>query len=357
MRILVAAAAVSLAMGAPARAEPAFAEAVDRVIDAAIVPTHRAFAEAAAARVPKIDALCAAPSAGALEAARDGFADVLVAWSRVEMFRFGPARVGNRFEKIFYWPDRKGRGLRQIQRLLATEDASATTADGLAAKSVAVQGLPALEFVLFGTGADGLAAGAAYRCAYAAALARVVAANAAALLDGWTAAGGYADVMRAAGPGTGPYQTPGEAVQELLRALSVQLEVVRDLKVAPSLGDGLAAAKPKRAPFWRSDLTLATIQANLEGVDSLLQGGLNDALPAADRSLADSVAFELAQARRTVSALRETGRPWLELAATEETYQRLVSLKFPVGGAGQVIGSRYPQAMGLVLGFNSLDGD
>ena len=54
----------------------------------------------------------------------------------------------NRFERILYYPDRKGLGLRQVQALLAEQDASVLAVGALEGKSVAVQGLGALEFVL-----------------------------------------------------------------------------------------------------------------------------------------------------------------------------------------------------------------
>ena len=69
---------------------------------------------------------------------------------------------------------RRARALRckQVQAALAEKDASATSPETLQGKSVAMQGLVALEYLLFGTGADELAtADADYRCDYASAIA------------------------------------------------------------------------------------------------------------------------------------------------------------------------------------------
>ncbi len=68
----------------------------------------------------------------------------------------GPAREDNRFERLFFWPDRRGRGLRQVQGILAEEDETATDPATLYQKSVAVQGLLALDFVLSGEGNETL---------------------------------------------------------------------------------------------------------------------------------------------------------------------------------------------------------
>jgi predicted lipoprotein len=68
--------------------------------------------------------------------------------------RFGPVTEENRLERILFWPDRKGIGLKQVQAAIAGEDATAADPQTLPGKSVAMQGLGALEFVLFGTGSD-----------------------------------------------------------------------------------------------------------------------------------------------------------------------------------------------------------
>src|SRR5690606_20934891 len=111
--------------------------------------------------------LCDEPSELRLEAVRGQFSSAVVAWSRVELYRLGPLMSGNRNDKILFWPDRKGIALKQVQAVLAGPDLDAADPVKLAGKSVAVQGLGALEFLLFGTGAEQLAtAEGAFRCHY-----------------------------------------------------------------------------------------------------------------------------------------------------------------------------------------------
>src|SRR3546814_13939620 len=55
-----------------------------------------------------------------------------------------------RYEHIYFWPDPRGITLRQVQGLLGQADGSMPDAAGLATQSVALQGLPALEYVLYG---------------------------------------------------------------------------------------------------------------------------------------------------------------------------------------------------------------
>src|SRR5690606_22737995 len=98
---------------------------------------------------------------------RAQFPAVVTAWSRIELYRFGPLMAQNRSDRILFWPDRKGIALRQVQAILADKDEAALAPETLARKSVAVQGLGALEFVLHGTGSEDLATpDGAFRCDY-----------------------------------------------------------------------------------------------------------------------------------------------------------------------------------------------
>lgn len=48
-----------------------------------------------------------------------GFADTVSSWSTIEIVRVGPVIEKNRFERVLYYPDKKGLGLKQVQRYLA----------------------------------------------------------------------------------------------------------------------------------------------------------------------------------------------------------------------------------------------
>ena len=110
------------------------------------------------------------------------------AWSLVEPIRFGPVAEQHRYERIFYWPDPKGLGARQVREALGKEDATVTEAASLSAKSVALQGLPALEYLLYGDDAGTLAKGggeATFRCRFAETIAGNVAGMAKDIAAGW----------------------------------------------------------------------------------------------------------------------------------------------------------------------------
>ena len=164
--------AFSVLLAVPAAAEKKPSAIIGQAIDGFIRPGYRDFHRATTDLTTTTQALCTAPSQEALDSARKAFGDAVDAWSTIEIIRFGPVTEQNRLERVLFWPDRKGTGLKQVQAALAAKDPSATDAAQLAGKSVAMQGLGALEFVLFGAGADALSGeGDAYRCAYGSAIA------------------------------------------------------------------------------------------------------------------------------------------------------------------------------------------
>ena len=332
----------------------AYRPVVEALVGEVIVPAHAAFAAVAEAEAATVAGLCADPSPQSLAAAREGFGALVEVFSQIEMFRFGPARDDNRIERLFFWPDRRGRGLQQVQGVLASEDETAASPDTLYAKSVALQGLPALEFVLFASGSDALAEAAGFRCRYGASIAAVVARIAATLEAEWR--GPFAELMAAAGPDNPAYRSHGEAFQDIIQAAAEQLEIIDLYKIGPVLGDTPKAAKPRRAPFWRSHATLPAILANLEGVDALLTGNVADLL-GEDGELVPSARFELREASRLIAPLASDAGGFERVARDPDGNRRLIAVRYPIDGAHAILAQRIPAGLGLIAGFNAMDGD
>lgn len=353
-RLAVVLVALAVPLGAHAQTQRAFAPAVEAMVSTVVVPAHERFAAAAAEEAGMVAALCAAPGGETLAAARTGFVALVAAFSEVEPYRFGPARADNRIERLFFWPDRRGRGLRQVQRLLAEEDQTATGLDTLVQKSVAVQGLPALEYALFGTGSDTLAEAAGFRCRYAQTVSRAIVNVADALLADWV--GPFGETMRTAGADNPVYRSHGEALQDLLQAAAEQLELVAAYKLRAAVGGSVDDAKPKRMPYWRSGADLVAVAGNVAAARALMVDELDPLLGDQHFQLR-SARFELDQAGRALAGLIQRPEATADLMANEETHRRLAYIALPVSGAQSVLSERIPAALGLIAGFNALDGD
>src|SRR5688572_25869494 len=286
---------------------PAFAtkaqDIVNGTIDGFVRPGYRTFHQAASTLLADQQALCAAPSQVTLDAARKSFGETVDAWSRIEIIRFGPVTEQNRLERVLFWPDRKGTGLKQVRAALASKDATAADAKKLAGKSVAMQGLGALEFVLHGTGSEALATGDAYRCSYGAAISGNLQTIAADIETAWAASDGFARTWADPAADNPLYRDGTEAVTELMDVFVTGTELVRDVRLGGFLGEEAGEDKPRRALFWRSGKTVDALAGNLGGMKALLEASkLADALPADLSWMGGEALFEFSNASNAAKA-------------------------------------------------------
>lgn len=340
-------------------AEPeAFAGVVERSITRFIRPGYERLAGAAETMAIATERLCGTPATPALDEARARFTRLVETWSQIELIRFGPARQDNRHERLFFWPDRRSLGLRQVQRVLSERDESAVVVESLKSKSVALQGLGALEFVLFGTGSQELVDTGkpdAYRCAYGRAIAGAIHSTADELAAAWRDETGYAGSILEPGGEGAAYQDHGEAVQDLVQAMGEMLQFVQQAKLAPALGQSIDEAKPKRAPLWRSDLTLVAIKANIRSVLRLFaDGGFAEVLDDDGAWVGQQIELEIGQA---LGALERFEGRFVEAVREKEQYGLLKFSGVGINGATSAITNDYMALAGLGFGFNALDGD
>ena len=122
LRSLLLAALLCCAAAPSAHAEADHGAIARAALSEVVRPGYAELARSAAALDGKVDALCEAPSAAGLDAAKEAFVATVMSWSRVEIFRFGPVIKDHRYARLFYWPDPKGIGLRQVQRVIAEKN-------------------------------------------------------------------------------------------------------------------------------------------------------------------------------------------------------------------------------------------
>lgn len=329
---------------------------MEKVVDGFIRPGYRHFHEKAQKLHTDMTALCAAPSEAHFIAAKSAFTDTVKAWGRIEIVRVGPVIEDNRFEHILFYPDRKGLALKQIQGAIASNDNSFANADSLRQKSVAMQGLGALEYVLFGSGATSLPTDKDnFRCLYGAAIAGNVENLASDLSNLWDKPGGIQDAWKKPGPENDTFRDESEAVTGLLGILVHGTETVRDERIETFFKPASNKTAPKQAIFWRSGLTFTSISANVEGVRDLLTGAdVASLLPADKRGIVDTVSKLASQLIVTASSIT----PDLELAVTrDEDKAKLQSLLTDSRSMITDLSDGVGGGVGLSAGFSFADGD
>lgn len=340
------------------------------IVEGHIVPRYRLLAQSTAALDAQLQRLCSGPTEVVLDLVRSRFVSALEAWSGVSHIRFGPMETDQRWYRMQFWPDKRGTGPRQLRQLLADQDTSILGTQGLAPQSVAVQGLSALEMLLFPadevTVTDfGTADAPSYRCLLAAAIGRNLAEMAAAVQSEWTQGERpYRDLLldpqRAGGPSenpVGPQLTDSRAVStELLRSLNAAAQVIVELKLSEPLGPNPEAAHPHKAESWRSRRSLANICTNLRALEHLYATGFALLLSESQDSaqIDRDLTRDLTEAVSTCLQMPPTT---LDAPPNPEQRATLEGLRTLAASIRTRTGAPLADALQLNLGFNSLDGD
>jgi hypothetical protein len=164
--------------------------------------------------------------------------------------------------------------------------------------------------------------------------------------------------MRNAGPDDPVYRSAGEAFQDILRSAREQLTLVRDIKIARPLRDSAAAAIPRQAPLWRSNLTIPSLRANIAAVRALAHpGDIASVMPSASADLVLSLQQVLEIDDAALGEAAKASDTWETIVRDEAGYQTLVSTLPTLHIAVELLERHIPAALGLVTGFNTLDGD
>lgn len=348
---------VLLGTCAPAAAAQPFPAMTEKVVDQYVIPRFAKLEQASSKLAADLDATCGGEP-GRLTAAREDFKRTALAWAQVEFLRFGPLSVTGRPERFSFWPDPRGVMQRQLGALIARRDPLALDANGLAKKSAAIQGLPALEVLLWDTkhplGADGEEA--RYRCGLAVAVAQNLAHIARDLLSEWSGKGGWRRRMLDAGPRNASYKTPAEPPAEFARALIAGLQMIQDRQVAPLIAAQATPGKTPRLPFARSGLSADYVAAAIASCKALYEVmGLADDVPR-DKDWMPrwiTTAFKRL-AQDAPAAIKEKAG---NKKKDPERERSLRFLRFHVEGIRKLVGRELAPLAGLTIGFNELDGD
>jgi predicted lipoprotein len=324
-----------------------------KAVELHIRPGYKRLAEATAALDEKLKAFCADQLEASLATAKQAYADAVTAWGRVEHLRFGPIMEEHRYERIVFWPDPKGIGASQVSRTMSKNDPTLLSPETLAKKSVALQGLTALEQVMYGRiGLFGQKSG--FRCQYAMAISANLASIAAQVHTAWASPDGYGRLMLNPGADNPPYLQPSEVTQELVMAYTTGLLSVRNLKIGAPLGL-VQSSKVSSAAFATSGLDRAVIAANLEGIRELFKvSGLEAEISIEDKGTGQALLNEFDIALKIITGLNVSLD---EVAKTPKLKEEVAVIGFALKNAYETGAARMKAAANLSLGFNSLDGD
>lgn len=344
---------------ATVRAKPVdegeYAVVVRNVIERHVRPSAERLARATELLASDLSDYCATPNPETRGHLDRTFADAVSALAALDALRFGPLVEEGRLERLAFWPDPRGLGLKQVQALLAAKDPAVLAPGALAGKSVAVQGLTALEFVLYGTGSEALSEPGSFRCRYGEAIAGNVTVLSAEIAAAWETDDGAAALYLKPGPENPLFRTHAEAAGAVIAAMATGLEILADQKIRTPLGETPERARPKLSFFWRSGQTFPSMVQTLEAIEHEFEtSGVTDLLEPDQTWLGQSITFELGQAIAKVRALKGGME---EAAAAGQDREKLKYISIVASSLKRSIGRELAGAVGLEQSFNALDGD
>tara|TARA_R110000751_G_scaffold307890_1_gene433856 strand:- start:60116 stop:61216 length:1101 start_codon:yes stop_codon:yes gene_type:complete len=321
-----------------------------------IIPAHQEFNAAATQLANTMEGLCATPTTRQLQQARNDFDAIILAWSSISIIRIGPILEDNRLERLLFWPDRRGIGLRQVQALLVSKDPTALEPESLAKKSVATQGLAALEFVLLGAGAETLAQETqSFRCGYGRAISANINRISKDILTEWQAKEGFAAQWQNPDPDHLHFRDSSEALSTLVSLFANGLAYYDTVEMAAFFGETPDNDRSRQALFRRSDNTLSLLQAGFSGFERFYKvSNLASLLPEGSGWIDDAIGFGF---HHGGAALDRLSGPIADILADPPQRSKLAYVRTVVRGLGDNFGMDMTGALGLTSNFSSLDGD
>lgn len=287
---------------------------------------------------------CQAPDESLRQRLENDWLSAYQAWQAVRFIQFGPVEQNSRGWQLQFWPDRKNLVGRKVNGWLKAPDVP--DAQAIARDSVAIQGFPALEYLLYDDAMDEDALSDAAACDLLQAITTHLADTTSALHRDWQAFGEH-------------YINASNNTQrytEATLASAIQtLELLEDKRLGEPMGLKGVPANGYLAEAWRSEQSVRLVESSLEGLRTGFLPGLTallreaDALPLAE-AFRDQLNKTLAQARELPLGLV----PSLE---DDEAFRGLQSLYLDISQLRHLLGNEIAGELGLVRGFNSSDGD
>lgn len=258
-----------------------------------LLPIQEAFAARAAEMSTAVAAYCTALDAGTPEpartAARAAWGAAVDAWQAADALLVGPAAMDQRTlrERIYAWPLFSPCG---VDRDTASSWADPASYD-VAAKLPNVRSMTSVEYLLHSTSTEHTCAtlppgwaqlGADLpraRCRLAQKIAADVAAQGAAVRDGWKPDGGdFAGVLARGGQSGSPYSSAHAAVNAVSDGMFYVDKMVKDMKIGEAAGLAVNTCGSVEMPCLRevelalSDRGSFAIRANLAALRQVFTG-------------------------------------------------------------------------------------
>jgi predicted lipoprotein len=344
----------SAALFAGTKEGPATAASViEHTLTTIYQPAFAEFAKLAKVHDEAAQAYCDNPADNTFAQLHKEFKSLVAGFSAIELYRIGALLDDNRPNRFFYWPDKRRVVERQLRTLLIGLTNKTLSIDEMSQKSVALQGLPALERLLFGENATQrlISASDKIDCQLILAFADNMNTMAVSVDAGWDADTLLVQSLLRPESGSDYFRNDNEVLRSIVTQIVVGIDIVLNCKIAALHGDD---ADIKKAPLWRSEQSVSMISHNLESLRTLtIESGLAEVA-----NLENELSFEFRTAvemLRKLEALPDLIDEYGNLSTEAQSLAR--ALLAVVSGIKETLNDRFTQTLGISAGFNSEDGD
>jgi len=363
-RTCTAALCLALLAAAPAHADTpgvkisdaAYAATNTALVSGHVLPAYRTLETGMAALDTTTAAYCTGDDTKNLANVKTAFVTANDAWMGAEHIAFGPVDLFMRNLRLNFWPQARGKISDAVADAIVeqTDDNLKEVGKG----TFALQGLPAFEYLLYSD--DGLTP-ASPQCALASGIAANMHTIATDIVHEWTA-GDPPFTTRMAEPGGDNFYfaTHADVTLALFKSLHEGLQKVATLKLVPVLGTNMPDARPALAESSLSNRALENIRINLAALQQLYRGTDDDGLTALARNSELDPKLDALMRKAFTQTIATANAITLPLpdAVMDAQQRKLVEkLTTQTRALRQITAERLAPALGLSVGFNSLDGD
>ena len=285
------------------------------------------------------------------------FKHTLSKWQYVQSQHLAPIETAQRYSRIYFWPDKRGRLGKQLQKVIARQAEDVTRSDSLSQKSVALQGLPALERLLF----KPYKTSPQFTCNFTKSIAQNISQIASDILSDWhkRETSPVQELLALRQGPTKSYDTPKDLLQDIYRDIITNLTLITDYKLNVALIQKDTKLKLYLMESRFSQSSFQNIQANIAFIQDMTLGISHQT--GFTRFITNTRAREIVTEK--FQSVSHALSPFLKTDYTDEqishpeTQQALTHLQTAVRHLRESLIEHLLPYLDIDLGFNALDGD
>ncbi len=328
-----------------------------------IIPRYKIFYESSNSLVKSTKNLCDKNiNNNKLRLVQNYFHNALDAWMNISHISFGPIETNARSNRIFFWPDKHNTGVKHLNRLIIKKDKKNYHNDNFKKLSVAVQGFPALEKLLFSE-SEWLFyknENAEYRCHLIQTISKNIKLISFSIFQEWTIK--YKDIfVNKTLSSHSVYTGDKQFFFQFHKSLINSLQYISNLKLGRPLGKGFNNVKPKRSESWRTQRSFRNIIINLKALESLFFGknnyNLSEFILKNNDGYSKSINAIKIKLNETIKLADSFKHPLNIEIQDKVKYMKIKKLKNNLDDLIEIINYVFIKSLNISHGFNAFDGD